>query len=262
MLTQNDLEYRKIHGVVPQLDNTNNRNCMSLIPKTPVVHSRFASMGNVLKSANTGKIVGGIGNVFTGVLHLASGNFGYAAGKVVQGTIGAATGAIDPTRTYIDKDVTDDVQKAEIHAWDRYRFLLNFIPPQGNLGDEYFKDGSCDEFHCGNGYRIYDNGDYFEGCWEDGEISWGIYIWANGERYHGNFNNGLKYGFGLTIFENGSYYNGDYQNSKEHGMGAMWYLDSVYIGEWSNGVKHGFGSCKYADGTSFMGDWEDDSPIK
>lgn len=262
MLTRNDFEYRKIHGVVPQLDNRNIQNCMSLIPKTPVVHSRFTTMGNVLKSANAGKIAGGIGNVFTGMLHLASGDVGYGLGKMAQGTIGAATGAIDPARISIDKDVADFIQRAEIEVWDRYSFLLNFIPAQGYLGDVYLKDGSCDDSHSGNGYKIYDNGDYFEGCWEDGEISWGIYIWADGERYFGNFDNGFKCGYGLTIFPNGSYYNGNSENSKQHGIGVMWYLDGVYYGEWYNGVRHGDGSCKYSDGTSFSGDWEDDSPIR
>lgn len=262
MLTQREFDYRRVHGVIPQLDNVNIRDSLSLIPKTPVVHSRFATMGNVFKSANAGKIAGGIGNVFTGMLHMASGNFGYGLGKMAQGTIRAATGAIDPSRTVVDKDVAGMIRDAEVEAWDNYNFLLSFIPARGNLGDVYLRDGSCNASHCGNGYRIYDNGDYFEGYWENGEIRWGIYVWAGGERYLGNLYNGYKFGHGLSIYQNGSYYHGEYENSEHHGVGTMWYLDGVYYGEWYKGVRHGSGICKFADGTSFGGEWDNDRPVR
>lgn len=82
-MNQKDINYRNEHAVVPQLDLVNFENCLENVPKTPVIYSRFASMGKITKVSG-GKIAGGIFNSFGGVLAMASGNF--AAGATMFGS--------------------------------------------------------------------------------------------------------------------------------------------------------------------------------
>lgn len=262
MITQKDLEYRIAHGCLPQLDFTNNKDCLSTISAPPVEHSVYASSTNPLKHASAGKIAKGIGQGMMGAFHLAAGDFGYGLGKLLQGSGNLVTGAVDPTRTSVDTDATKTVFERENEAWSRLYFLRNFIPATGNIGDVYYKDGSCDEFHCGNGYMILPNGDYFEGLFDDGEIKRGLYIYADGERYLGDFYNGMKNGRGLTIYTDGTYYDGIYEDGEKNGAGTMWYVDGVYFGYWQNGIRHGYGIYKQSDGYCFEGDWNNDYPVE
>lgn len=262
MITQDDLNYRVVHGCLPQLDFTNNKDCLSTISAPPVEHSKYASSTNPLKHASAGTIAKGIGQGFSAMFHMTAGDFGYGIGKLIQGTGTLATGLVDPTRTAVDSDATKTVFEKENEAWNRLWLLKNFIPASGNLGDTYYKDGSCDEFHCGNGYKIFSNGDYFEGLFDDGEISIGLYIYADGERYLGEFCDWAKHGRGITIYTDGTYYDGTYQNGEKDGVGTMWYVDGVYYGEWQNGMRHGVGIYKQSDGYCFEGNWQNDYPVE
>ncbi|MEG1433616.1 MULTISPECIES: hypothetical protein [Eubacterium] len=258
-MNYHDEEYRKKHGVVPQLDFVNNRECLSEIPKKPIVYSKFAYGKKSIKNVKKGKVAKGLGNAFLGVFSMGTGNFGYGMANLTSGLVDATTGAIASDALLVDHEVTQTIREAEEKAWDRYQFLANFSPAVGNLGDTYFKDGSCDEFHCGNGFRIFENGDYFEGSFEDGEFVRGVYIWANGSRFLGTFQNQLK-NEGISLFPDGTRCDGTYMDNMLHGVGTNWYTDGVYWGEWLHGLRHGLGYCRYADNTSFAGYWVDDQP--
>ena len=255
------LEYRKIHGVVPQLDFVNYQHPLQMVPQTPVVYSRFASLSNPI-TPKAGKIASGVGNVFMGALHLASGNTGYGIGKMAAGAINAGAGVVDPASLGVNQSIAKQIQECEEIAWNELNFLRNFQPASGNLGEFIFKDGSCDELHCGNGHKFFDNGDYFEGFWDDGRIKIGLYVWNSGARYLGEFQNGNRVGLGTMIYDGGEYYRGESMNNVRHGYGAMWYLDGVYIGDWINNNRHGEGFCKFNDNSFFEGEWYNDQPVR
>lgn len=55
----------------------------------------------------------------------------------------------------------------------------------------------------------------------------------------------MKHGRGSDIFANGDRYNGEYKNGKPDGKGIYtWANGSYYDGEFKNGLKHGKGKWK------------------
>jgi hypothetical protein len=55
----------------------------------------------------------------------------------------------------------------------------------------------------------------------------------------------MKHGKGTDIFANGDRYSGDYVNGKPNGFGTYtWANGSYYEGEFKNGLKHGKGKWK------------------
>lgn len=91
---------------------------------------------------------------------------------------------------------------------------------------------------------------------------WGIFWWADGEIYEGEFTNGKYHGIGsclagrglevcldLLLVE-GVYYwptgmkhYGEFANGEISGLGVRFYLEGdIYFGEWSRGKNHGKGT--------------------
>jgi len=64
----------------------------------------------------------------------------------------------------------------------------------------------------------------------------GVYQWANGTQYIGEFKDGRQHGTGLLVMPSGS----------------------SYDGEWRAGKKHGQGVASYKDGREQSGEWRDD----
>ena len=105
-------------------------------------------------------------------------------------------------------------------------------------------------------------------------------VYANGERYEGDFVNGKRHGRGRMEYANGDVYEGEYNMGKRHGQGTMTYAaGSSYTGAWENSVKSGkgrfvqasgevyegdfsggtfdgFGTYTFKNGNTFMGDWK------
>ena len=60
-------------------------------------------------------------------------------------------------------------------------------------------------------------------------MSWNCYdgfgknIYGNGQKYIGEFKNGIRHGYGTTFFTRGDVYLGEYNNGKRHGFGAVSY---------------------------------------
>ena len=67
----------------------------------------------------------------------------------------------------------------------------------------------------------------------------GTYIYANGDKYVGEY----KYGDqGTYTYSDGEKYVGEYKDGKEHGQGTFTFPDGEkYVGEWKDGKKHGQG---------------------
>ncbi|KAI9006053.1 hypothetical protein BC832DRAFT_610975 [Gaertneriomyces semiglobifer] len=120
----------------------------------------------------------------------------------------------------------------------------------------------------------------------------------NGDRYIGEWNNGLKHGNGTYHYAaTGAVYQGEWQNDVRHGFGTYSVpartqrksakqgallpsvtalkksqspsskpqtptehkqLRKVYAGQWENDVRHGHGTCFYDDGSMYDGMWNGD----
>ena len=96
----------------------------------------------------------------------------------------------------------------------------------------------------GFGTMCFDDGDVYEGPFEDGEMHGpcGKYMWhVDGDQYMGGFWHNLR-----------------------HGHGEQWIGErGMYIGEFSNDLKHGCGVLYNDDGgITFKGKWEHGLPIR
>lgn len=90
----------------------------------------------------------------------------------------------------------------------------------------------------------------------------GSYFWTNGNKYTGEFLNGLRHGFGTLIESDGLVYEGMWEKGVKHGQGKeFWekgFADNadtqvVYEGMWNNGKKNGKGTLVNADGATLQG---------
>ena len=85
----------------------------------------------------------------------------------------------------------------------------------------------------------------------------GRLLYANGDRYLGEFKNGVSHGRGAYYYANGDLYKGEFKNGERHGYGTMqWYNGDKYIGEYVKSVRHGEGTYIFADGRKKRGVFE------
>ena len=67
-------------------------------------------------------------------------------------------------------------------------------------------------------------------------------VWDNGDKYVGEYKNGLMHGKGEFEFSSGSKYVGEFRNNTRDGHGTYIYSNGhKYVGLWENGRKHGKG---------------------
>ena len=85
----------------------------------------------------------------------------------------------------------------------------------------------------------------------------GTYLFANGEKYVGDFKNGKYDGYGEITFVNGQKYVGEWKNDKQNGQGTYTWPDGQkYVGEFKNGYQNGYGTTSYPTGQVLTGNWE------
>ncbi len=85
----------------------------------------------------------------------------------------------------------------------------------------------------------------------------GILIKVNGDKYTGEFKEGLFNGNGKYVWSDSSKYEGDWKNNKMSGYGI--FIDNRgnrYVGEWLDNMKNGNGTQTLANGTKFAGQWK------
>ena len=83
---------------------------------------------------------------------------------------------------------------------------------------------------------------------------------ADGSRYDGQFENGVRSGQGLFQSAAGRY-EGVWADDVPQGNGRFDYIDGAnYDGEWFGGRRNGFGIYSRVDGSNYEGDWLDDMP--
>jgi len=87
----------------------------------------------------------------------------------------------------------------------------------------------------------------------------GTYTWPDGDKYVGQYVNGVRNGQGTYTWANGQKYVGQYRDGKENGQGTMTYPDGrTYVGQYVDGKKNGQGTMTYPNGDKYVGQYVDD----
>lgn len=91
----------------------------------------------------------------------------------------------------------------------------------------------------------------------------GTYVFANGEKYVGDFKNGQYDGFGEITFVNGQKYIGEWKNGLQNGQGTYTWPDGQkYVGEFKDGYQNGYGTTTYSNGQTVKGNYLNGNLIK
>jgi hypothetical protein len=105
----------------------------------------------------------------------------------------------------------------------------------------------------------YQDGTQFYGRFMDGQPAdgFGTMLYANGNRYDGEYQNGRRNGCGTFTFKNGRRYVGEFKEDLFSGRGS-WFLENGdrYIGQFEYNKCNGEGVFIFADGTSQSGVWQ------
>lgn len=131
-------------------------------------------------------------------------------------------------------------------------------------GSEYSGDFRNAKMH-GQGTYVYaGRGEKYVGEWRNGIISGqGTYYYRSGNRYDGEWRSGRKHGQGTYLYAGrGDKYVGEFANDQPNGQGVYYYSNGDrYEGEWRNGRKHGQGVL-YENGQKIVGEWQNDQKIR
>lgn len=89
------------------------------------------------------------------------------------------------------------------------------------------------------------------------KIGFGTYVFADGSKYQGRFDNGIPNGKGKMTLSNGDRYEGEFYRGKMHGEGKYFFKNgSKFIGQLRKNQFHGKGRMDYANGNVYMGNWK------
>jgi hypothetical protein len=98
--------------------------------------------------------------------------------------------------------------------------------------------------HGHGSYTWKESGDTYEGTWVNDQMAKAIFTCdVTGDRYEGEYRNGLKHGEGTYIWNNGDIFEGEYRNNKKVNGKFTWAATgNVYEGGFSNDLMHGQGT--------------------
>ncbi len=130
-------------------------------------------------------------------------------------------------------------------------------------GSEYSGEFRNAKMHGEGTYTYAGRGEKYVGDWRNGVINGqGTYYYRSGNRYQGEWRNGKKSGQGTYTYANGDKYVGDFENDQPNGQGTYHYsTGDRYVGEWRNGRKNGQGIL-YENGQKIVGEWRDDQKVR
>ena len=252
--------YREEHGVIKELDFLNFDNPYENIKESEVKYTKYANPSGA-KRMGKAKIAKGIVKTSFGLLGALSGGGWYGAHMATRGVGNIVSGATKYKYTGdIVSMVVSAIAEGEKSAWKYVQFIKQFIPAEGKIGDVVFKEGTGGDLHSGNGHVFYENGDYFEGYFQNGILKKGLYKWENGTKYLGEFDdNRLMTGMGIMVYADGTYYFGEQLSGIKNGYGYQLYKDGAYIGDWQNGFRTE-GALRLENGKCFIGEFVNDQP--
>ncbi len=108
----------------------------------------------------------------------------------------------------------------------------------------------------GTGTYTYRNGDVFMGKLIDSQKQGqAVFIWADGSKYEGGFENGVQNGYGVfTNGKDGSKYEGNFKNGVKDGEGTYYFANGDYYkGMFSADKRTGTGFYRWANKETYTG---------
>jgi len=101
------------------------------------------------------------------------------------------------------------------------------------------------------------DGRSFEGGLKNGRKDGvGTYVWADGQRYSGDWLDDLQHGRGEWSSKAGDKYVGEFRGGKRDGRGLMEYGNGMrYDGNWSGDAQNGRGRLQFPNGDVYEGDF-------
>ncbi len=104
-------------------------------------------------------------------------------------------------------------------------------------------------------------GDVYTGDWEhDKQCGYGEMVLANGDRYCGQFNDGVMNGFGKHEWtKSGDVFEGNWENGEMHGNGVLTTNHGRYEGHWNRGIKSGKGRLDLPGKVTYVGTFKSGS---
>lgn len=110
----------------------------------------------------------------------------------------------------------------------------------------------------GIGIMVYTDGESQFGVWKENKYQYkydstgcingdcqdgiGVYVWENGSRYEGEYQDGQRHGKGIYYYEKGGKYVGQFKYNRREGFGTYYYTTgNKFQGYWEAEVKHGEG---------------------
>lgn len=108
--------------------------------------------------------------------------------------------------------------------------------------------------------KYYKNGNKYEGEFKNGmRHGKGVMHYYYGNKYYGEWKLDKKEGKGIYYWKDGRRYSGDFADDKINGKGTFDYKNGDrYIGEVNNGNRHGEGIYYYTNGDKYIGNWKND----
>jgi hypothetical protein len=103
---------------------------------------------------------------------------------------------------------------------------------------------------------VFPDGDRYKGEFKEGLFNgWGLYKSRSGDQYEGEFSGNMKQGRGTFLSETGDKYAGDFKNDMKEGKGMLNFVNGdKYVGEFSADMMNGKGTLIYQDGSKYSGD--------
>jgi hypothetical protein len=92
---------------------------------------------------------------------------------------------------------------------------------------------------------------------------YGMKTYANGDKYVGEFKNGVRQGEGFQKYAAGGYYSGGWENDKRSGLATSVYNNGdYYFGEYQNDSRNGEGTFTTIGGTETTGTWKNGKLVR
>jgi len=108
------------------------------------------------------------------------------------------------------------------------------------------------------------SGDRFLGNFVQGlRCGKGTYTWACGDVFEGSWLDDERNGFGILRYQNGDVYDGQWVQGRRSGWGKMTFLcGDTFQGEWLSDNFCGKGAYTFSDGRLLQGQWADGTLVK
>lgn len=136
---------------------------------------------------------------------------------------------------------------------------------QATLDSVYLPEGEQRQLNVDDNLRIgeflFQDGSRYDGEWNDGRMHGQGRLEIFGNVYTGTFSSSLRQGQGTLQYATGQVYEGYWHNDRPHGEGTLKMADeSMYQGQFVAGLMHGTGTFTFRNGDQYEGDWLTNQP--